>query len=217
MTKKKSEPKKSGPCPVNCTKIKLKMDCSSHPPGLPFPERKKPNGWLVRSHARCGTRTTKQMTDAFSDWFSEDDNKAMPEKIQQWAKQQYGIEEKYGKDLIKAMKDMELKPQMHHILPIMLGGNDVVDNYIPIPEKDHQKAYGGVHKWWDKKLRGMEGDLERKLGKCNKYSKNKKEKALHDCARTKRGYMRKTCEGQLTNIAGCLDRQGIKLHVDCGT
>ena len=114
------------------------------------------------------------------------------------------------------MKDMGLEPQMHHKLPVMLDGKDSADNYIPIPKKDHQKAYGGVHKWWDKKLRGMEGDLERKLGKCNKNSKNKKEQVLHDCARTQRGYMRKTCEGQLTNIAGCLDRQGIKLYVDCG-
>ena len=156
------------------------------------------------------------MQDAFSESFSEGKNRTIPGGIRQWAKQQYGIEAKYGEELIDAMKEMDLNPQMHHKLPVMLGGDDIADNYIPISEKDHQKAYGGVHKWWDKKLRGMEGDLERKLGKCNKYSKNKKEKALHDCARTKRGYMRKTCEGQLTNIAGCLDRQGIKLYVDCG-
>lgn len=216
MTKKKSEPKKSGPCPVNCTKIKLKMDCSSHPPGLPFPDREKPNGWQVKPHARCGVKNPEQMRKEFSKGFSKKENIEIPPQIQAWAKEQYGIEVKYGEELIDTMTNMGLKPQMHHKLPVMLGGDDIADNYIPIPMKDHQKAYGGVHKWWDKKLRGMEGDLERKLGKCNKYSKNKKEKALHDCARTKRGYMRKTCEGQLTNISGCLDKQGIKLYVDCG-
>jgi hypothetical protein len=190
------------------------MDCSNHPEGLPFPER-KPGGWKVNPDARCGTASTDKMRRQFSEAFSEDKNAEIPQDIQDWAKQQYGIEAKYGEDLIDAMDDMGVEPQMHHKLPVMLGGGDSAGNYIPIPKKDHQKAYGGVHKWWDEKLRGMEDSLESKLGKCDKKSKNKKEKALHDCARTKRGSMRKTCESQLTNIAGCLKKQNVDLYVDC--
>jgi hypothetical protein len=214
-SKKKPDKKKSGPCPVGCKKINLKMDCSDHPDGLPFPERQKPNGWKVKPGPRCGVNKTNKMHTMIEDAYSEETGKQLPPGIQKWVKQQYGIEAKYGEELLSAMKMANLKPQIHHKLPIMLGGDDSVGNYIPLAKKDHQYAYGGIHKWWDEKLRGMENDLESKLGKCDKKSKNKKERELHNCARRKDGNMKKTCEGQLTKIAGCLEKQGVKLYADC--
>ena len=211
--KKKSDKKRRSPCPANCTKIKLKMDCSSHPPGLPFPDRQRPNGWPVSTKARCGRMDTRQMRDEFSIAYKDKD---IPSDIRNWAQTRYGISANRGKELIDSMIEGGLNPEMHHKLPVMLNGTDTADNFIPIPRDDHQKSSGGVHQWWDTKLRELERSLEGRLGRCDKKSKNKKERELHNCARTKRGFMRKTCESQLTKISGCLKNQGIDLYVDCG-
>lgn len=233
-TSRKGNPVKD--CPVDCKDVILEVDCEKYKnhTSYPMPEPTTPKGWKVNPHPRCDytgdgktkVNTTKKMKDAFFNEFDKSKNNEIPEEMQKWAKETYGIEKKYGKELFNALKDAGHEPQMHHNLPIALQGADDPSNYVPLPHDEHQKSGGGVHKWWDDELNEASDDLEQQLGKCKKQSNNpdpkkkKKEEALNDCSRNKDDSAKSTCESKITGIAECLSKvkppqEGVDLFVRC--
>jgi len=233
-TKKKNRP--IGPCPVDCKDIILEVDCStySNHTSYPMPAPTSPKGWKVNPHLRCDytgdgktkVKGTSSMKSDFFKQFAKKDGNQIPEEMQKWAKDTYGIEEKYGEELFGALSDAGHKPQMHHNLPIAMQGRDDPSNYVPMPHNEHQKSGGGVHKWWDDELNEASDDLEQQLGKCKKKSTNpdpkkkNKEKALNNCSKNKDNSPKSTCESKITGISECLSKvkppkEGVDLFVRC--
>ena len=228
-TKRKNKP--IGDCPVGCKDITLEVPCQDYKnhTSYPMPEYPTPKGWKVNTKKRadCGVSSTVEMQDKFKKEFSKKNQKNIPNEMQTWAKETYGIEAEYGKDLLNALDAGNHAPQMHHNLPIVLGGLDDPSNYIPLPHDEHQKSAGGVHKWWDDTLNhDGSDDLEKQLGKCKSKSNNtdkkmkKKEEALNDCSRNISGTSKSTCEGKIGGIAACLKKvkppeEGVDLYVRC--
>ena len=146
--------------------------------------------------------------------------------MQTWAQDTYGIEAKYGEELLDALSSAGLNPQMHHNLPISMGGDDDPSNYVPLPYNEHQKAGGGVHKWWGDELDNASDELEQQLGDCKNPSSNpdrkkkKKEEDLRDCSRNADGSSKSTIDTKITGIANCLSKvrppkEGVDLLVIC--
>jgi len=226
-TKRKGRP--IGDCPVGCKDITIEVDCSKYKnhTSYPMPMPTSPKGWQVNDRLRgeCGVNTTEKMKKIFFKEF-EQDKTEIPDEMQTWAKDTYGIEAKYGKELFDALVNAGHKPQMHHNLPIALKGADDPSNYVPLPHDEHQKSAGGVHKWWDDELNEASDDLEQQLGKCKSKSNNtdkkmkKKEEALNDCSRNQDGSSKNTCESKITGISKCLSKvkppeEGVSLYVKC--
>ena len=230
MANTKRKNRKINPCPVDCKKVILEVNCSDYSEftSYPMPKPTSNDGWKVNTKPRkdCKVSGTSEMQKKFKNKFNKKSDNKIPKEMQKWAKDTYDIEAQYGKELLRALADGGHKPQMHHNLPIALGGLDDPSNYIPLPHDEHQKSAGGIHKWWDDELNEASDDLEKQLGKCDKNSKNrdkkkkKKEEALRDCSRNKNNSPKSTCESKITGIAGCLDKvrppaEGVALYVRC--
>ena len=205
-------------CPEGCNPIELEIDCSDYPANIPFPPEVKNGCATIPSQLKRTNKRTKYQEQQQWNEFEFSNKKKTKyrnlndETMNNLKGQGYIWEgmDNNTKGIRRGVYRNGGDFQVHHILPIMLGGENKFKNYFPLSSLKHDE----VHDWWSSKYKQESQQLKKSLKDCNKSNKNTKEqKQLEKCGKS----ITSLNEGSLAKQANCLAKKpaSVKLCVKC--
>ncbi|MET2901724.1 DUF4150 domain-containing protein [Vibrio rotiferianus] len=214
---------------VPCRSITIDLDCTGYPKAVPlFTMKASPSTWEVRSKSRTDTRNklvgalslhlekTRTLNNAVNRQFQKAYD-ISPQQMSSMGIKEFTdtLKKEVGSSL-KGGPNSALLP-IHHLQPSWAGGLDSGDNLAPLDYYDHTAAGNPntIHKWWNRKLKGQQESLRKKLKACDKKrassghqskkngkNKNKnKSKNMEDFMKNKDGTTRDLTERSITQIS----------------